>query len=158
MKNKLLLFACLVLIAGLCNSTAKAQTSAAAQPDLLNDYPWTNHDLIEPATLAGMINQTPSKSPLILNIGAVEDIKGAKHIGPVSKAENITILKSMVAPLPKNTAIVIYCGCCPFTRCPNAKPAFKELKELGFTNIKLLNLPVNLHTNWTSKGYPLAVN
>ena len=156
MKNKIFITACLVLITWALCLTVQAQTSPVAQPSLLDNYPWTSHDLVEPATLAAVIKDNPSKTPLILNIGAVEDIKGAKHIGPANKAENIAALKNTVSALPKNTEIVIYCGCCPFTKCPNAQPAFKELKAMGFTNIKLLNLPVNLRTNWTSKGYPLA--
>ncbi|GGH12613.1 hypothetical protein GCM10007352_19500 [Mucilaginibacter phyllosphaerae] len=113
---------------------------------------------MEPALLAANIKENPAKLPLILNIGAVEDIKGAKHIGAADKTENLKALKAMVTTLPKNADIVIYCGCCPFTKCPNIRPAFQELKKMGFTHIKLLNLPVNLQTNWIAKGYPLAVN
>ena len=155
---KIFLAAYCILIAGLWCPVAKAQTSPVAQPSLLDNYPWTSHDLIEPSALADVIKDTPAKLPLILNIGAVEDIKGAKHIGAANKAENMAALKSAVSALPKNAEIVIYCGCCPFTKCPNVQPAFKELKAMGFINVKLLNLPVNLRTNWVSKGYPLASN
>ena len=156
MKNKTLITICILVIAGLCSSAAQAQTSPVALPSALNNYPWTDRDLMEPALLAVNIKENPAKLPLILNIGAVEDIKGAKHIGAAGKKENLKTLKTMVATLPKNTGIVIYCGCCPFTKCPNIRPAFQELKKMGFTNVKLLNLPVNLQTNWTAKGYPLA--
>jgi len=156
MKNKIsILFYCL-LTAGLWSSAAKAQTSPTQLPSILNNYPWKDSELIEPAVLAVTLKDSPDKLPLILNIGAVEDIKGAKHIGAVSAAENMKTLKSTVAALPKNTTIIIYCGCCPFTKCPNIRPAFLELKKMGFTNIKLLDLPVNLQTNWKTKGYPLA--
>ena len=50
---------------------------------------------------------------------------------------------------------MIYCGGCPFSRCPNARPAFELLKELKFTKAKLLNLPTSLNENWVSKGYPM---
>ena len=106
--------------------------------------------------LAGDIKDASSNSIAIFNIGAVEDIKGAKHIGAVSNSENLEKLKRAVAVLPKNTAMVIYCGCCPFAKCPNIRPAFLELKRLGFSNVKVLNLPANLKTNWIAKGYPLA--
>ncbi|MET3980283.1 rhodanese-related sulfurtransferase [Mucilaginibacter sp. UYP25] len=156
MKIKTILTICCLLIAGLWSSTAKAQTSPVAVPSVLNNYPWTNSELMEPAILAASIKGNPGKLPLILNIGAVEDIKGAKHIGAAGKIENLKALKSIVTVLPKNTAIVIYCGCCPFPKCPNIRPGFQELKKMGFTNVKLLNLPVNLQTNWIAKGYPLA--
>lgn len=156
MKNKInVMFYCL-LIACLWSSAAKAQTSPTQLPSLLNNYPWKDSELIEPSVLAAMLKGSPGKLSLILNIGAVEDIKGAKHIGAVSDAENMKTLKRTVAPLAKNTDIVIYCGCCPFTKCPNIRPAFLELKKMGFKNIKLLDLPVNLQTNWKTKGYPLA--
>jgi len=99
---------------------------------------------------------TNASSPVIFNIGAVEDIKGAIHIGPVSNAANMEKLKQKVASLPLSKPVIIYCGCCPFTKCPNISPAFLELKKMGFTQIKVLNLPVNLKTNWIAKDYPLA--
>ncbi|MCO5946765.1 rhodanese-like domain-containing protein [Mucilaginibacter flavidus] len=156
MKNKTsVLFYCL-LTACLWSSVVRAQTSPTLSPFIFNTYPWKDSELIEPKELATMLKDSPGKLPVILNIGAVEDIKGAKHIGAVSADENMTTLKNTVAALPKSTVIVIYCGCCPFTKCPNIRPAFIELKKIGFMNIKLLDLPTNLQTNWKTKGYPLA--
>jgi hypothetical protein len=141
------------LISGLANA-AHAQTSTLNEPTAVI-APWTNKELIEPATLAAQL-MGDHDHPVIFNIGKVEDIKGAKHIGPVSKPENLEKLKNEVAPLPKNTELIIYCGCCPFAKCPNIRPAFTTLKKSGFTNIKVLDIPINLETNWTGKGYPLA--
>jgi hypothetical protein len=156
MKHKILTAAFCILITGLWASETKAQTSAVAMPSVLNNYPWTGSELIEPSVLADMLTKSTKNAPVIFNIGAVENIKGAKHIGAVSNAENMKTLKGTVSALPKNTAIVIYCGCCPFTKCPNIRPAFLELQKGGFTNVKLLNMPVNLKTNWIAHGYPLS--
>jgi predicted ATPase len=153
MKKTFLITFLAMLITGLTCITSKAQTSPIATPTLGINNPWTDSQLMEPSALAGNFKDAKSKNPVIFNIGAVEDIKGAKHIGAVSNAEK---LKSAVAALSKNTAIVIYCGCCPFAKCPNIRPAFLELQKLGFTNVRLLNLPTNLKTNWIAKGYPLA--
>lgn len=142
-----------LLILGLAKA-AGAQTSTLNAPGAVI-APWTNKELIEPAVLAAQLTDGRDHA-VILNIGKVEDIKGATHIGPVNKAENLEKLKSEVASLPKNTELIIYCGCCPFAKCPNIRPAFTTLKKMGFTNIKVLDIPVNLETNWTSKGYPLA--
>jgi hypothetical protein len=136
--------------------TAHAQTSPVIVPAPGVSNPWTNSQLLEPAELAANIKAGETKTPIIFNIGAVEDIKGAIHIGAVSSAENLEKLKEAVAAVSKNTAIVIYCGCCPFAKCPNIRPAFTELQKLGFTNVKLLNLSTNLKTNWIAKGYPLT--
>jgi rhodanese-related sulfurtransferase len=156
MKNNILVLTFGLVALFLSYSTANAQVSPGNMPASLTTYPWNNSELIEPSVLAAVIKNTPSSLPLVLNIGAVEDIKGATHIGAVSNADNLKALVKFVSDLPKNKAIVIYCGCCPFTKCPNIKPAFNELKKLGFTNVKLLNLPVNLKTNWIAEGYPLA--
>lgn len=156
MKKFLLsVFTCFLVIS-LTSLMAMAQTSPASSPSAAGLYPWTDNQLMEPADLAAVLNNPKSDKPLIFNIGAVEDIKGATHIGPLSKAANLDAFKSALATLPKNTVIVVYCGCCPFTRCPNIQPAYLELKKLGFTNIKVLNLNTNLKTNWINKGYPLA--
>ncbi len=133
----------------------KAQTSPGIMPTLGPSNPWNINELIEPGELAATLNSAKVNKPVIFNIGVVEDIRGAKHIGPVNKKGNLENLKKALTGLPKNTFIVIYCGCCPFSKCPNIRPAFAELKKQGFTNIKLLDLPVNLKTNWRDKGYPM---
>jgi hypothetical protein len=51
--------------------------------------------------------------------------------------------------------VVIYCGCCPFAKCPNVRPAFSTLLGMGFKNPRLLNLSHNLKADWIDKGYPL---
>lgn len=156
MKNKFLIVALSLFIVGLSTLTSLAQIAPRMIPTLGPGNPWTESQLLEPSVLAAKIKAGEKATPVIFNIGAVEDIKGAKHIGPVSHNENMNSLKAAVSAMPKNTEIIIYCGCCPFAKCPNIRPAFLELKKLGFNNIKLLNLPVNLQTNWISKGYPLA--
>jgi hypothetical protein len=158
MKNFFIILITTFSINSLVTISCKGQTSPVAMPSLEKLNPWTENQLIEPAELAALISNSKSEVPVIFNIGAVEDIKGAKHIGAVSSAENKEKFKSELNRLPRNTGIIIYCGCCPFSKCPNIRPAFFELQKAGFTNIKVLNLPTNLKTNWTAKGYPLASN
>ena len=117
---------------------------------------WTKKDLMEPAKLAALIKNPNLAKPLIFNIGVVDNILGAKSFGAADKKENLVRFRKALSVLPKSTAIVIYCGCCPFGRCPNVRPAFQVLKDGGFVNAKLLNLPTNIKTDWTDKGYPLA--
>ena len=117
---------------------------------------WTKNDLMDPATLAALIKNSQAAKPLIFNIGVVEDIKGAKNMGAASEKENLTYFKKALKTLPKNSAIVVYCGCCPFERCPNIRPALQALKDGGFSRGKLLNLPTNIKKDWINKGYPLA--
>jgi rhodanese-related sulfurtransferase len=99
--------------------------------------------------------------PLILNVGprvlyAQAHIDGAEFIGPTSDQRGIDLLRQRVKSLPKNKQIVLYCGCCPWDRCPNVRPAFAALKKLGFTNVKVLYIANNIGTDWVEKDYPTA--
>ena len=113
---------------------------------------------MEPADLAKMIQSKAANTPVIFNIGPAGKITGSVYIGAAHDAENIAALKKQLEKLPKNTSVVIYCGCCPFEPCPNVRPAFKLLNEMGFTNHKLLNLSHNLKVDWIDKGYPVERN
>ena len=116
--------------------------------------PWRPDQLLEPADLAATIVSPDSLRPLIISIGPAATIKTSVGVGPGSEAANLAKLETLLSKEPKNRAIVIYCGCCPFKNCPNVRPAFTKLNELGFTNHKLLNLAKNLKTDWLDKGYP----
>ena len=70
------------------------------------------------------------------------------------KSEGIELLKKAVAGQPKDREIVLYCGCCPWEKCPNMRPAFAALHEMGFTRVKAMVIPENLKTDWVDKGYP----
>lgn len=99
------------------------------------------------------------KAPLILNIGPRRlyeqaHIKGSEFVGPTSEAEGLAKLRERVKALPKNKAIVLYCGCCPWSHCPNATPGLAELVKLGFTNVKVLYIENNIGADWVDKGYP----
>ena len=120
-----------------------------------SDNPWTEKQLKDPAVLAAAIADPKAPRPLIFNIGPVQQIKGAIAIGPATKPDNLEKLKQQLAKLPKDKEVIIYCGCCPYSRCPNVRPAFELLQKLKFKNAKLLNLPSNLNDDWISKGYPL---
>ncbi len=117
--------------------------------------PWTPFQLMEPAILAETINSPGSNKPLIISIGPAATIKTSVAIGPGSEAPNLAKLEALLQPVDRNREVVIYCGCCPFTRCPNVRPAFTLLNKLKFTNAKLLNLSTNLKTDWIDKGYPV---
>ena len=124
---------------------------AQATPD-----PWTPEQLMEPAVLAHAIADSTVKAPVIFDIGPAGNIPGAIAIGPGEDEVSMTRLRAQLADLPKDAEVVIYCGCCPFDRCPNVRPAFNVLKELGFVNGRLLDLPHDLKQDWIDKCYPIA--
>ena len=118
-----------------------------------NPVNWTPNQLMEPSQLAKIIKDD-KKVPLIFSIGPGAIIKKSTDFGMAKEKENIAAFKKKLATLPKNANMVIYCGCCPFDHCPNVRPAIDVLKEMKFTNYKLLNLPHNVKTDWIDKGYP----
>ena len=130
-----------------------AQTPANA-PD-----PWKDSDLIEPQALAARISGSGLK-PKILYVGFPilyrgAHISGAELAGPASKPEGLELLKQTAAKLPRSQELIIYCGCCPWDHCPNVRPAFRLLHEMGFTRLKLVTIPTNMSTDWITKGYPV---
>lgn len=116
--------------------------------------PWTTNDLLQPKDVAAHL-----KGPLILHVGfpvlyRAAHIAGTEYAGPGSKAEGIELLKKTVAKEPRDREIILYCGCCPWEKCPNIRPAFAALHDMGFTRVKVMVVPENLKTDWIDKGYP----
>jgi len=117
--------------------------------------PWQPNQLMEPAELNKIINNPKAPKTYIYSIGYQAVIKNSIDIGAGNKIENQKKLKEQLKKLPKDANIVIYCGCCPFSRCPNVRPVFLMLSEMGFKNHKLLNLPQNIKVDWIDKGYAI---
>ena len=119
--------------------------------------PWPSSAVIEPAALAQIL-QT-GKPPMVISV-AFPVLYHAKHIvhaveaGPGSKPEGIEVLKKAVANVPKDADIVVYCGCCPMVKCPNIRPAYRTLHELGYAHVRVLDIPTNMHNDWYEKNYP----
>jgi thiosulfate/3-mercaptopyruvate sulfurtransferase len=118
-----------------------------------NPANWTKEQLLEPSELAQSL-AAGKDLPLLISVGPGASIPNSVAIGMTTEKENVEKLKAQLRNVPKDAAVVVYCGCCPFEHCPNVRPAIATLKELGFANYKLLNLPKNLKTDWIDKGYP----
>lgn len=115
---------------------------------------------ITPEELAKVL-QRASEKPLILQVGshvlyAQAHIPGSEYSGPASTQAGLEQLRKRVEGLPRTHSIVLYCGCCPWTHCPNVKPAYDLLNSMGFSNFKVLFIENNFGTNWVDKGYPTA--
>jgi rhodanese-related sulfurtransferase len=118
--------------------------------------PWTESELMSPAQLAPDLN-----SALVIHVGFPAlyhgaHITGSSYAGPGSKEQGLEELKRKVANEPRDRQIVLYCGCCPWDHCPNIRPAFAALKQMGFTKVRALQIPTNLKTDWVDHGYPTA--
>ena len=119
------------------------------------DEPWTQKQLLKPADLVKTLNDPEAKQPYVFSIGPGAIIKASIDIGDAKNKENLNKLEQQLSKLPKDADIVIYCGCCPFDKCPNIRPAFTLLNEMKFTNQKLLSLQHNIKVDWIDKGFPI---
>lgn len=115
---------------------------------------WKEKQLITPEALVNQIKSGDTTNLVLLNTGPVEDIQGAITIGAVEDAKNLAKLKEYLKTVPTDKQVVIYCGCCPLSVCPNLKPAYDALKEMKFKNYKVLRLTHDLQEDWMDKGYP----
>jgi rhodanese-related sulfurtransferase len=114
---------------------------------------WTNEQLLQPSELAAVLKDNKEIS-VIFSIGPGAIIPHSRDMGMIKEEENMKKFKEELEGLPKDTSIIIYCGCCPYEHCPNVRPAIQVLKEMKFTNYKLLDLPHNIKIDWINKGYP----
>ena len=101
------------------------------------------------------------EKPLVIQVGshvlyAQAHIPGSEYIGPATDDVALRRLRKRVESLPRTRLIVLYCGCCPWSHCPNVKPADDALRAMGFTNVKVLYIAENFGANWVDKGYPVA--
>jgi thiosulfate/3-mercaptopyruvate sulfurtransferase len=148
--------ATLLLISVLGAFTAAA--TPAQTPDSA-ELPPGSAQLISPEDLVKVLQSSGGAKPVILNVGPSllyqqAHIPGSDYVGSGSEAAGLERLRARVRPLPHGTFIVLYCGCCPWSHCPNVRPAYDELHELGFNNVKVLFIANNFGTDWVDKGYP----
>ena len=114
--------------------------------------------VVEPKDVAASLNK--SGAPAIFYVGPnvlfrSKHITGAVFTGPGQRSEGLDLLKAAVAKLPRDREIVIYCGCCPWSHCPNIKPSMELLKSLGFSHVKAMYVPDNFKADWIDHGYPV---
>jgi thiosulfate/3-mercaptopyruvate sulfurtransferase len=118
-------------------------------------------DLIQPADLAASLKSASAPKPLILQVGfrklyAQAHIPGSEYVGAAGEDAGLQLLRERAAKLSKDTAIVIYCGCCPWSHCPNIAAAYSALHAMGFTRVKVLYIADNFGDDWVKRDYPVV--
>ncbi len=117
--------------------------------------PWNKDQVMAPSELAGMIRDSAAQLPLIHCIGPSPMIPHSEHFGEAHKDSALRAFRKRLSSLSRDTSLVIYCGCCPFEDCPNIRPAFSLLEEMGFKKHKLLGLHTSLKADWIDPGHPV---
>jgi len=117
--------------------------------------------LIQPEELLKILESAAAQKPLMIQVGShvlytQAHIPGSEYIGAASSETGLEQLRKRVQSLPRTKSIVLYCGCCPWSHCPNVKPAYEALAAMGFTNVKVLYIAENFGADWVNKGYPVV--
>ena len=133
--------------------------SSAKNPSPSPEWPPVSSELIRPEELVKALQS--SAKPTVFNVGPrviylQAHIPGSEYIGPTAEPEAREKLRARAASLPRDAFLVIYCGCCAWEHCPNVRPAYQELKRMGFTRLKLLYIANSFGSDWVEKGYPTA--
>ena len=153
----------IAVLLAFCGGAASSWAGPSSQTDQVRtppSNPWQTNQVIKPAELAKTLSAATGTKPLVLCVGfrvlyQGGHIVGAKFAGPASTPGGLHALQRVVQDLRHDKHIVLYCGCCPWNRCPNIRPAFRTMQKMGFTNLQVLSVPTNLHEDWIAKGFPI---
>ena len=132
-----------------CSGDATTETSSTE--------PWGSQtvspaDLVKELSAADKPVVVCTAPPSMYRMG---HIPGAVLHGPTSDPRPVDELTAWAQALPKTTSLVVYCGCCPLAYCPNLRPAYNALKDMGFKRLRVLILAENFGVDWVEKGYPI---
>lgn len=121
--------------------------------------PWPPSALISVDQIKSAIDHKTLKNTSVYCVGfeflyRAGHIPGSVFAGPASESAGLAKLQAQVKSLPRTKPIIIYCGCCPFIKCPNVRPAYRALKAMGFRNVKVLEIDGSFQQDWVKKGYP----
>ncbi len=113
--------------------------------------------LVQPQELASQL-AAKGPHPAIFMVGP-NVLYRSRHIpasvfaGPGQNEAGLAMLKAEAGKLPRDREVVVYCGCCPWDRCPNIKPTVELLKQMGFANVKALYLATGFKVDWLDQGH-----
>ena len=117
-------------------------------------------NLIQIDELSRALADSTAPHPLLVHVGFAPlyrsgHIPGSRYAGPGSKPEGLSALERALKDVPADQPIVLYCGCCPWTDCPNVRPAFRTATQ-SHRNVRVLYITSNLERDWIAKGLPSA--
>lgn len=145
--------------AGPVGDVAYAKSSQLSQSPSAD--PWSKSQIVQPADFAKELAAAKAANkPIVVCTGfrvlyQGAHIPGASFHGPANSAQGLDDLKKWAQGIPRSANVVVYCGCCPLWHCPNIRPAFAALRDMGFTHLHVLLLPTDFNTDWIEKGYPV---
>lgn len=147
-------FLILAALAG-CKTSSSSDDPAASRAPV----PWTPDRLVTSADLAKQLTGHEAQRPHVVHVGPerlfkTAHVPGAVHAGEAGDAEGLGAFARWLASVPRDADLVVYCGCCPYKNCPNIRPAYSKAVTMGFTHVRVLDLPTTLKVDWTERGLP----
>lgn len=138
------------LVAAACRSKQEASSNDAAPIG----------PLLAPGVLATRIDDIKVGKIAVFYVGPDAlfeggHVPGARKMAPLESEEGRRALAEVLARVPAETEVVLYCGCCPVKSCPNVRPASAAVRALHRANAYVLDLPTRFTTDWVEKGYPV---
>ncbi len=114
---------------------------------------------VSPQHLADTLAAKSGPKPMLIHVGfellyREAHIPGSIYAGPGREARGLARLEAALKGVPKDRPILLYCGCCPWSHCPNVVPAFDRIHALGYKNVQVLKMPHDFGTDWLDAGYP----
>jgi thiosulfate/3-mercaptopyruvate sulfurtransferase len=154
---QILLAACGLILLCLFGAVPRAPAATGSEPA---DAGIPSGRLMQPAELARLLQSSGAK-PLILQVGsrvlfAQAHIPASEYTGAAGQDAGLEALRARVKDLDRDRFIVLYCGCCPWPRCPNIRRAWHQLDAMGFKRVEALYIAEDFGTDWVAKGYPVA--
>jgi hypothetical protein len=151
--NFVLLFLCMGFVPAVAVPADSLDAAAESIP--------TSH-LVQAVDLAKTLQSNGTK-PLVLQVGSrilftQAHISGSEYVGAAGQDGGLQALELRVRELDHAQPIVIYCGCCPWPKCPNIHRAYDKLAGMGFTHVQVLYIAENFGTDWVDKGFPVDKN
>jgi hypothetical protein len=116
--------------------------SASEQAPKRVASPIPEEKLIHAKELAEALAGPVAQRPAVLHIGfhvlyRGGHIAGSRYIGPASRPAGLQALREALGKLPRTKQVVLYCGCCPWTDCPNVRPGYAAVESTG-RSVKIL--------------------
>jgi len=122
--------ACLLAILSILCVNTDAQLSAAAlqaAPTPSADGEIPAAQLLQPEELVQLLHSSGGEKPSMLQVGshvlyAEAHIPGSEYVGAGGQDTGLQALRDRVKGMKSNQFLIIYCGCCPWNKCPNIRP------------------------------------
>lgn len=122
--------------------------------------PWPPERAVSSADLAAQLTAPEVQRPRVAHVGPKRlfqsgHVPGAAYVGEAGERDGLAALERWLSPLPRDANVVVYCGCCPYKNCPNIRPAYDKAVAMGFTRVRVLDLPTTFKADWADHGLPV---